>query len=138
MAHSTWHFSGSIFVYFCLYFVFIENVNAQEKRDNWFENRPHVSMDFNLHVYGGTEECFFHYVQPESAFYVSVQVNDWNLLFKKFRSTWLYSLNIFRWFHLKKNTERSTIRVSSHKFNHLATTGSQWWRWSDWICCTAS
>lgn len=75
MVAITWHFNGYVLVYLCLCFLFIKIVNTEEAKRSWFESRPHVSMDFNVHLDAGKEDCFFHYVQPDAAFYVSYQVN---------------------------------------------------------------
>ncbi len=74
MAHSTWHVDGSIFVYLCLCFVLFKTVNTQDGERPYLEKRPLVSMDFNIQIDAGTEDCYYQYVQPDASFYVSYQV----------------------------------------------------------------
>lgn len=76
MAPSTWHICSSIFVYFYLCFVLTKYVNAAEVKSHFDEARPHVSMDFNINLDGGKEDCFYHFVQPDAAFFVSYRVNE--------------------------------------------------------------
>lgn len=74
MAHSTWHIYGSILVYFCICFLW-PNVNTEEVKRPWYETIPLVTMDFNVNLAAGTEDCYYQYVQPGATFYVSFQVN---------------------------------------------------------------
>ncbi|XP_037045443.1 transmembrane emp24 domain-containing protein 6-like [Bradysia coprophila] len=74
MAPSTWHVYGSIFVYFYLCSVSTKYVNTEEVKRPFFENRPHVTMDFNINIDGGNQDCFTHFVQPDGAFFVSYRV----------------------------------------------------------------
>lgn len=41
----------------------------------WYESLPAVAMDYKVHVDAGKEDCYFQYVQPGAAFYVSFQVS---------------------------------------------------------------
>lgn len=50
-------------------------VEAQSSEKPWYEALPAVAMDYKVHIDAGKEDCYFQYVQPGAAFYVSFQVS---------------------------------------------------------------
>jgi len=42
----------------------------------WFDNLPAVAMEYKVHVDAGKEDCYFQYVAPKAAFYVSFHVSS--------------------------------------------------------------
>ncbi|KAL3268083.1 hypothetical protein HHI36_007210 [Cryptolaemus montrouzieri] len=65
---STW---SVILVY--LLCILIE-IGSQETTLPWYENLPAVAMDYKVHIDPGKEDCYYQYVNPGAAFYVSFQV----------------------------------------------------------------
>lgn len=62
-----------IALFFCILCVFIET-DTQETTVPWYENLPAVAMDYKVHIDPGKEDCYYQYVNPGAAFYVSFQV----------------------------------------------------------------
>lgn len=78
---ATWHRCIVIlkFLIFLKIFCIIAYVglaSGQASSDRpWYESLPAVAMDYKVHVDAGKEDCYYQYVQPGAAFYVSFQVS---------------------------------------------------------------
>lgn len=68
--------SRTFFYFIILFFIlcFFIQTNTQETTVPWYENLPAVAMDYKVHIDPGKEDCYYQYVNPGAAFYVSFQV----------------------------------------------------------------
>ncbi|KAK9886021.1 hypothetical protein WA026_014807 [Henosepilachna vigintioctopunctata] len=66
--------SSGVFLILCYLICILLETKTQETTSPWYENLPAVAMDYKVHIDPGKEDCYFQYVNPGAAFYVSCQV----------------------------------------------------------------